>query len=149
VLLPATLGAALQTLQGLLWFKSPPRYYARWTRSAAAEQVASLQQFLRQLKQVLTVTQGTWPSAFAGGDAGGPGGAGGAVVGLAGERLLVCVAGWLGGWVDAWVLIRMVGGSVIQALYTESTGKAMGAGFLLGNTPKQCWCQCREWLSVC
>lgn len=40
-------------LQALLWFKSPPRYFARCTRRAAAEQVAALETFTQELTKTL------------------------------------------------------------------------------------------------
>lgn len=40
-------------IQALLWFKSPPRYFARWTRRAAAEQVAALDTFIHELQRTL------------------------------------------------------------------------------------------------
>lgn len=57
-------------LQALLWFKSPPRYFARCTRRAAAEQVAALDTFMLELQRTLTSGVGssgaagdlTWPS---------------------------------------------------------------------------------------
>ena len=44
--------------QALLWFKSPPRYFARCTRKAAAEQLAALQAFITQLASVVTFWSG-------------------------------------------------------------------------------------------
>jgi hypothetical protein len=59
-------------LQALLWFRSPPRYFARWTRQAAAEQVAALEAFMAEVSTVAALGlpvppghgQGTagWPS---------------------------------------------------------------------------------------
>lgn len=56
-------------LQALLWFKSPPRYFARCTRRAAAEQVAALDTFMQELSKTLKMGVGsgtaaglTWPS---------------------------------------------------------------------------------------
>jgi hypothetical protein len=57
-------------LQALLWFKSPPRYFARCTRRAAAEQVAALDTFMQELSKTLSTGIGstsrsaelTWPS---------------------------------------------------------------------------------------
>lgn len=40
-------------LQALLWFKSPPRYFARCTRRAAAEEVAALETFTQELTKTL------------------------------------------------------------------------------------------------
>ncbi len=55
--------------QALLWFKSPPRYFARCTRRAAAEQVAALDTFMQELQKTLKSGVGggsasdlTWPS---------------------------------------------------------------------------------------
>jgi hypothetical protein len=42
-------------LQALLWFKSPPRYFARCTRRAAAEQVAALDTFMQELDKTLSM----------------------------------------------------------------------------------------------
>eukprot|EP00878_Enallax_costatus_P038098 GHUV01043251.1.p1 GENE.GHUV01043251.1~~GHUV01043251.1.p1 ORF type:complete len:186 (+),score=43.64 GHUV01043251.1:440-997(+) len=42
----------------LLWFKSPPRYFARCTRKAAAEQLAALQAFIIELASVVTFWSG-------------------------------------------------------------------------------------------
>jgi hypothetical protein len=42
-------------LQALLWFKSPPRYFARCTRRAAAEQVAALDTFMQELNRTLSM----------------------------------------------------------------------------------------------
>jgi hypothetical protein len=58
------------TLQALLWFKSPPRYFARCTRRAAAEQVAAVNTFMQELNKTLNTGIGstsrsaelTWPS---------------------------------------------------------------------------------------
>lgn len=62
--------ACFSLLQALLWFKSPPRYFARCTRRAAAEQVAALDTFMRELQKTLKSGVGssgsandlTWPS---------------------------------------------------------------------------------------
>lgn len=42
-------------MQALLWFKSPPRYFARCTRRAAAEQVAALDTFMQELNRTLSM----------------------------------------------------------------------------------------------
>lgn len=59
--------------QALLWFASPPGYYANHTRGEAREQLASLQGFAQLLA---SFPQGSWPSFPAGSrPGGGPGAA--------------------------------------------------------------------------
>lgn len=47
--------AATPCIQGLLWFRSPPRYFGRLTRQAAAEQVAALEAFAAELTAVRAI----------------------------------------------------------------------------------------------
>lgn len=63
--------ATTHPLQALLWFRSPPRYFARCTRQAAYEQLAALEAFMHQVDKTIEMGLGTpggnksassWPS---------------------------------------------------------------------------------------
>ncbi|KAF8068220.1 PI4KA1 [Scenedesmus sp. PABB004] len=77
---PAAVGAYFRLLTlglALLWFRSPPRYFARCTRQDAAEQLSALEAFIAELAAVagLGGGRGAWPTFPAG--AGVPGAASG------------------------------------------------------------------------
>lgn len=57
-------------LQALLWFRSPPRYFARCSRHTAQQQLAALEAFMAELDSLVALgaaggirwKQDGWPS---------------------------------------------------------------------------------------
>ncbi len=57
----------LHHTQALMWFRSPPRYFARCTRADAAQQLAALQEFITLLNALsgsVTDSGASWPPSF-------------------------------------------------------------------------------------